>query len=276
MAVAARALVAAVVLVTAGCAGFGFGETDIAETATTPVAVPEGTTGGSPGVGPDGVGSPELLGQAHGAVLNGTGYTLRANRTAVYPNGTLHSRLSVGVHLAANRTYRTEITVAGGGAPVLLGRPPARATFWSDGDRFLRRLVRDNRTVHNEYTPPDSYAGTWRYWVRSVALDGRAPRDVAETLGAFRTTVENRSGRRYVVGTGLRGDQFRGTPVVDPANATLTARVTPRGFVPFYRVRYTTRTDAGDPVTVTRTIRYSDVGNTTVGRPPWYDRAVDG
>ncbi|WP_276273089.1 hypothetical protein [Haloarcula litorea] len=275
-----RAVLAVLVALTAGCGGFGFADIDSSETETvTPVAVPDDARGAyPPGVGPTGVTDPAALGWAHANRLENASYTLVVNRTERYRNGTRHSQLRTRVRLAADRTYLTDVAVRGAGGPVLLGRPPASATFWSDGDRFLRRLTRDNRTVYNEYTPPDSYAGTWPYWVRAVALDGRPSRDVSETVGEFRTETERRSGDPgvVVVGDGLRDDRFRGERVTEPADATLVARVTPDGFVRRYRVTYAARTDDGTPVRVTRSVRFSAVGNTTVERAPWYERAVEG
>lgn len=264
------------VLLSAGCAGFGGDLTGRSADTVTPAPVPENATAYPPGIGPEGVLNPRVLGEAHGDALNGTGYVLTANRTVRYPNGTLYSRLRVRVELAPNRTHSVRISTRGPGAPVLLGRPPASATFWSDGDRFLRRLERDDRTIYNEYTPPDSYAGTWRYWVQDVALDGRPADDVTQTVGAFRTRTvgATRDGTVTVGGTELRDDRVGDELVTDTANASLVARVEPDGLVRFYRVTYRTDTPDETTVHVTRTVRVEAVGNTTVGRPAWYDRAV--
>ncbi|EMA00719.1 hypothetical protein SAMN05443574_101141 [Haloarcula vallismortis] len=265
------------VVVTAGCGGLGFSGGDGSPTPVTPAPVPTDSATAYPaGVGPAGVTSPSLLGSAHGDRLNGTGYTLTMNRTVRYANGSLRSHLRVHVALDANRTYLTNISVRGHAAPVLLGRPPATASFWSDGDTYLRRLVRDNQTIYNEYDPPDSYAGTWRYWVHSAALNGRPAADVTRTVAPFhtRTTRSQQSdGTAYVI----RGDRLRenttSTTWAARENATLVAHVRQSGLVRYYRTGYTTVTDSGEPVTVTRTVRFTAVGNTTVGPPPWRDRA---
>jgi len=234
--------------------------------------------GGPPGISNGEVTSVQLLGRAHGTALNGTGYTVVSNRTVAYPNGTVRSQIHTRVALESDGTYLTDIAVRGPHAPVLLGRPPATATFWSDGDRKLRRLERDGQTIYNEYTPPDSYAGTWRYWVRSVALDGTPARDVTETFGSFRTlTVTEQTGAEtaYLLrGRGLRADGSVTGGTTDQTNATLTARVRADGLVTSYRVRYTARTADGERVRVRRVVRFTNVGETTVDRPAWYDRAV--
>jgi len=265
------------VIVTAGCGGFGFSDGDDPSASVTPAPVPTSSaTTYPPGVGSTGVTSPSLLGSAHGDRLNGTGYTLTMNRTVRYANGSLRSPLRVRVALDANRTYLTDISVRGHAAPVLLGRPPATASFWSDGETYLRRLVRDNQTIYNEYDPPDSYAGTWRYWVHAAALNGRPAADVTRTVAPFHTRTlqpQQSDGTVYVI----RGDRLRentsSTAWASRENATLVAHVTRSGLVRDYRTEYTTLTDGGEPVTVTRTVRFTAVGNTTVGPPPWRDRA---
>lgn len=265
------------VVVTAGCGGFGFGDNDDSPTPVTPAQVPTDSVTAYPaGVGSTGVTSPSLLGSAHGDRLNGTGYMVTMNRTVRYANGSLRSHLRVHVALDANRTYLANISVRGHAAPVLLGRPPATASFWSDGDTYLRRLVRDNQTIYNEYDPPDSYAGTWRYWVHTAALNGRPAADVTRTVAPFHTRTrqsQQPDGTVYVI----RGDRLRenttSTAWTSRENATLVAHVTRSGLVRDYWTEYTRVTDGGDPVTVTRTVRFTAVGNTTVGPPPWRDRA---
>ncbi|WP_424002362.1 DUF7537 family lipoprotein [Haloarcula salina] len=271
-----RYLLVAIVVVTAGCSGFAFDGGNGRVSTVTPAPVPSDDVGAYPvGLGPGGVTSPSLLGAAHADTLNGTSYTLEMTRTVRYANGTLRSHLRIEVALDANRTHFANVSVRGHAAPVLLGRPPASASFWSDGDVYLRQLTRDNRTIYNEYEPPDSYAGTWRYWVHTAALNGRPAADVTQTVAPFQTRVaraESGDGTEYVVS----GDRLRrgevGAPWSARRNATLAARVTEDGLVRAYRTEYTATT-GGERVRVTRTVRFEEVGNTTVGRPSWYDRA---
>lgn len=270
-------IVAVTLVLAAGCAGFGLGD---GGEEVTPAPVPE-TASLPPGIGSDGVVRPALLGRAHEATLEGTGYTLIATRTQTYPNGSLRSRLSVRIELAPNRSHRVDLSVRGPGGPVIIGRPPADATFWSDGDRYLRRLERDNRTVYNEYQRPDGYTGTWTFWVEAVALEGDPGEDVATTFGAVRARTVDRT-------TGADGTEVfvvRGTSLADPqtgeeptdwTDPVLLGRVESDGLVRSYRLSYTTALPDGPRVRVTRTVRFEAVGGTTVGRPPWYERAVAG
>jgi hypothetical protein len=269
-------LLVVAVVVTAGCGGFGLTGGDESSATVTPAPVPTSSTTTYPaGVGPTGVTSPSLLGSVHGDHLNGTGYTLVTNRTVRYANGSLRSQLRIRVAVDANRTHLATVSVRGPGAPVLLGRPPATASFWSNGDTYLRRLTRDNRTVYNEYDPPDSYAGTWRYWVYTAALNGRPAADVARTVEPFHTRT---AGARRADGTAyvIRGDRLRADPPSaaweSRDNASLVAHVTQSGLVRYYRTAYTMPAD-GERVSVTRSVEFTAVGNTTVGPPPWADRA---
>lgn len=269
-----KTLVVVAVAVTAGCSGFGLSGGADTPQSVTPAPVPTDSDTAYPvGLGPQGVTSPSLLGSTHGEHLDGTGYTLTMARTVRYANGSLRSHLRVQVALDANRTHLANISVRGHAAPVLLGRPPARASFWSDGDTYLRRLVRDNQTIYNEYDPPDSYAGTWRYWVHTVALNGRPAADVTQTVTPFHTRTvpaTQSDGVAYVV-TGDRIREGKTSAAWESrTNATLVAHVTDTGLVRHYRTAYT-RTHDGTPVRVTRTVRFDAVGSTSVGPPPWAD-----
>ncbi|MFC7194533.1 hypothetical protein ACFQL4_07495 [Halosimplex aquaticum] len=66
-----------------------------------------------PGVEPDGVADPGALAAAHAATLDGTSFTLIANRTVRYPNGSLRSDLDVRLELSASRDYHASASVRG-------------------------------------------------------------------------------------------------------------------------------------------------------------------
>ncbi|MFB6204908.1 MAG: hypothetical protein ABEJ05_00040 [Haloglomus sp.] len=275
------ALLLAVLLVSAGCSGLtGDGQ---ATDRLTPAPVPEST----PTDAPERLTAREVtdateLSQAHGARLTNTSFVLISNRTAVTPNGTLHSRLDVYLEAGASaQTYRAWISTAGPGGPVFLGQPPASASFWSDGETYLRRLTRGNQTVYNEFMPPFGYAGTRKYWIEVVALDGTAERDIVAAFGSFRTRVTGRTTVNgttvyRVVGTDALSDGFvdDNEDIVAARNARLVANVTERGLVRSYRITYRGTLPDGTVVDVVRRIRYRNVGNASVTDPPWYRRAI--
>jgi len=266
-----------VLVLLAGCAGFG--ESGPATPTVTPVGVedePEPVY--PPGVGEGGVFAPELLAAAHAERVNDTSYTLVSNRTVRYANGSVRSGIALRVRLAENRSYHADIRTAGSAGPIVLGEPPARAAFWSNGDRYVRAFGPPGNRTYNEFVPPDSYVASWRYWVGAAAFgggSGHAERTVRRTFEAVPTRVVTREGEgaetRYrLVGTDARSGSYAN--VEAPHNLTLRATVRADGLVERLELRYEGEVD-GSPVTVHRVIQYSAVGDTLAGPPAWVDRA---
>lgn len=281
-------------LVLAGCGGSGpfvdgpsDGSGDPGATPTvSPAPLPDATAEFPPGVSRRGVVVPDRLARAHETTIANTSYTVRSNRTVAYANGSVRSSLVVEVALARNRTFLATAATAGPGAPVFLGVPPARATFWSNGSVYVRRFTAGGETTYNQYDPGQQFAGTWRYWTRTVPFGGRSGRPgsfYAGTFGAVPTRVAGRttSGNASLVrlaGEGTRGS-VQGTPLdgggsLDAVrNVSLRATVGPRGVVRSLTLDYDATAD-GRPVHVRWTVHYRAIGETTARRPPWFDRAV--
>jgi hypothetical protein len=235
--------------------------------------------------------SPSTLADAHTAVLRGASYVVDSERTVRDDAGDLVSSLRVSVALAADRTYRATLSTAGPAGPAVLGQPPATATFWSDGERYLRRFTRDEETIYNSFQPPDEYVGTWYYWVRTVPFGGgyggpeRFYRDVFADV-ATDVADRFREGDHARVRLANEGDAPRtSTPafaldVADVAAVDLSAIVDERGFIPSMHLDHTgslsvESVEATREVAVEWTVHYRGLGATTVDRPPWYDRAVE-
>lgn len=272
-------VVVALVVLLSGCSGLTGGAD------STPTLTPADTPATSsypPGIDESGVVSPDALAAAHEERDDDLSYTLVSNRTVRFGNGTVRGEFRLRVALAENRSYLATISTAGAEGPVLLGSPPATATYWSNGETYARVLTRNGRTTYNTFTPPDQYAGTWRFWTRTVAFGGRsgyAGQTVRETFSAIPTRLD---GRERVDGTTrfrLTGGKATSTdfaaPEVDAVrNLTLVATVDRDGFVHHIHYRFDGRID-GVSVRVERTITYRDVGNTTVEKPPWLGRALN-
>ncbi|MFB6116986.1 hypothetical protein [Halosegnis sp.] len=267
-------------VVLAGCnapAGGGSVETP-AETAT-PAPVPADETL-APGVTREGVVSPESLAEAHTAALENESYTLIANRTERYANGTVRSGLDLRVELATDRSYASQAATTGPEGPVFLGRPPAGAGFWSNGSVYVRRLARGNSTIYNEFRPLDDGAGTWGYWVRTVPFGGEQADPTSFYTGVFRSIAIESIEQREANGTTayrLSGGKLRQasftSEFTDVRNVSLTATVTEQGVVRSLVLRFSGTTD-GATVDIEWRVRYQNVSATTVERPPWFDRAV--
>lgn len=272
-----RALLVSLCLVCAGCSlpGGPAGTPTEAEP-ITPAPVPA-NAGGAPGLGDDGVTAPRVLADAHATALTNRSYRLRANRSVRYPNGSVREQLTVDLRLGADRAYLVETATNGPEAPVFLGRPPANATFYSDGTTYLRKLTRDGETTYNAFEPVAG-AGTWQYWARTVPFGGEGANPRSFVLRTFRAvpttlaatpTVEGEQRYRLV---GNRTTAPFEADIAAPREVTLKATVTATGLVRSVSLTYEGYAD-GERVLVTRRVVYEAVGSTTVERPEWADRA---
>lgn len=276
-----RAPTVVVLVLLAGCGGLvADSEPGPDQETVTPAPVPT-DSGLPPGVDPSGVTGPATLSLAHGDTLAGTSYTLVTNRTVRRPNGSLRSSLSVDLRLSATRDYRAAVAARGPDGPVIIGEPPTEAEYWADDDLYLRRQQIDNRTVYSRYNASEEYVGTWRFWLGTVALNIDPETDLRRTVASFDTRVADRrtvAGREgvHLVGTSLAAEAFVDdqSDVSGVRNATLRAFAAESGFVRSYSVVYEADLPDGTAVRVRRSVRYRQVGNTTVGRPPWYEDAV--
>jgi hypothetical protein len=265
-----RALLLALAVTLAGCPAVGPGATP------TPGEYP-------PGVTADGVTDPAALADAHADRVENTSYTLVSNRTVRYANGTVASGLFVRVELAADREFLVTAATAGSHGPEFLGEPPSSGEFWSNGSVYVRALTREGGTTYNQFTPPDSYVGTWRYWRATVAFGGQDGHARETVRNVFTDVPTEVTGVRTVDGTavytvegeGATDSEFAKASNGPVGNVTLEAEVTEAGVLRRMDLSYVTFLD-GESVRVDWTVRYADVGATAVDRPPWFDRAVAG
>lgn len=282
-----QVLVTVLLAVLAGCAGF-LGSTPAAtpEPSVTPAPIPLTPEGIAPGITAHGVTDPSELADAHNAAMR-TSFTLSANQTTRSPAGTLIAQRTVTVKVAANYSrHSVAITVAGPEGIRLLGQPPARAEFWSDGHQFLRAYTRENQTTYNEYKPSLSTdgrtVGSTNYWVTTVAPGGQPWSDIQPLFRSFEPRLEtqvdapNRRVYRLSSSTVVRPDTLARAESMEVVQAgRFDAVVDANGLVRRYNLRYTGRID-GRTVIVTRRIRVTQVGSTTVGQPDWYGKATNG
>lgn len=275
--------VLALFVVLAGCGGLSPSPDPRRPTSTaTPAPVPTGGPGEvlAPGVTREGVVDAREVADAHVARLADRSYSLLVTRTTRYPNGTLRERLAMNLSLGADRSYVVDVETAGPRAPVVLGRPPASAAFWSNGSAYTRRLTRGNTTTYTTFQPTDG-AGTWQYWARTVPFGGRGgnPRGFfTRTFGAVPTRTTGRvaeDGTTAYTLVGRRATAPIELGVEDPREVDLRATVTAAGLVRSLSLRYVGTVD-GQPIEVTRTFRYERVGATSVERPAWVSRALSG
>jgi hypothetical protein len=242
--VSRRALVAAlclsVAVVAAGCAAPG-GSGDSAPTLTATDAT-----------------DANALIRAHTETLRSNSFTARSKTTARDANGTFRVvttqtwRVDPGRPVRASAT-RTHAVV--GDAPDRYEQRPDEVTAWRRGNETTVRVESGN----------DSRVRAVALLNSSVRLNQALHRQLLYGLSASRNaTVENvtRNGTRlYRVRAELNDTHVS-------SNASMTLLVDPGGYV---RQVETTRTVAyrSGPRVVTRTVRFSRIGETRVERPPW-------
>lgn len=299
---AAETALLAGLVVLAGCGGSGDA---VQQGGTlTPVPVPgdepSPTAAPPPGVAPAGVENPSALVTAHRDVLRGASYTVCRFERVTVADGTFLRERSTAVRIGPDRSRFHVVHAERGGWPTA---PPTRIELWSDGDTLLVAREPGSPAARYETHPAAVFDQ------RPAPFDDRAFEFVElsslPTIRTFLAAAETRIARETgdgepgfrVTGSADRmdGGALPGTPAGaagrgnDSAirNVSLDARVTPEGFVSEFRVRYDAvapgaadategGTADGVPLRVTRTVRYADVGATTIDRPRWYRAATNG
>lgn len=269
-----RATLLALVVLLAGCPAFG-GDGSTATLEATPAPVPADRPF-PPGVGPDGVADPAALAGAHSAVVDNASYTIVSNRTIRAENGSLRSLLAVTTRLARDRTYLVSARTDGPQGPTLLGSPPSRAGFWSNGSVYLRAVPGPNGTTVNRFQPPDNFVATWRYWRSTVPFGGQEGHDDVTFRTLFRSVPTEIVSRETTAGTTryrLVGREALNAAFAKAGQGTidgvrLVAVVREDGLVESVDLEYI-RGGADATIRVDWSLRYENVGSTSVGGPPW-------
>lgn len=269
-------LCAAVVL--AGCNGFAPGDDESPSRTVTPAAVPtdEPTSTAvprlAPGLAEGGVTDAFALGEAHASVLDDSSYTLHEEFTVEYANGTAYNRGSTHARLAANDSRYYVLRNASG---LLFGGGAFARAIWSNGERVL---VADTTNESTSYDSPRNVEGESVPPREALAIDPTKRQQLYAYLGSVETRVtgtETRNGTALhrVESTGVTNPAAFEIQWTDPRDFSLVAFVDSRGLVHEYRLDYTASLD-GTPVEIHRHVRYTNLGNTTVERPFWYDAAI--
>jgi hypothetical protein len=229
-----------------------------------------------------------VLGDAHAAALEGRSYELATTRTVYGPDNKLRSSLSLDVSVGSGSRYLARAATAGPAAPVLLGTPPASARYWSDGELYLRAFDGPDGTTYNTFEPPSRQTSTPGFWVETVPFggaSGSARRYFGTVLGAVPTALVDEtpgdpdrfllvSTRDRPTGAGDRLARVLGLETVE--TVAFTVRIDGRGLVRWFRGLHTgAAADGTGRRTVHRTVTYAGLGETTVDRPAWYDRALE-
>jgi hypothetical protein len=253
-------LLGALVL-TAGCQSL-LGDGLVGDATPTPTE----STVFAPGVTEHAV-SPTRLGTAHRRDLQDRSYTLTVTTAARYPDGhrlTIRHTRTIGGDGSRHHEMRAE-----GEPRYVLSVPPSAVhraeEVWSNGSVSYTMLRKRGLT---------SYYRNGSVSENSAVFDATAFLD-AYVAGAERLSVRELEGDgaiRYRIDAVDRN----GTPTPDD-DVTASLVVDTFGLIHRFHVRAPTESFVSyrDGGTVTITVRYTDVGNTTVTRPDWVETAID-
>lgn len=297
---ALRAVALAVLVVTAGCSGFasspqadGDATTTAPEQATSTEEVaatdrttaPEETTTTAesetdaelaPGLTERGVEDAMALVGAHRERLGGESLTIDALTVERYENGTVRNESRQTTRTAANRTrYRILVNTT---APNGITGADGEGELWANGTHVFHARETNGTTNYSLFFDARSEPADTRDYLRGDLTS-------SDRLLVLFTAFESERVERVDDGNAAAPERYRVTAsdlahpdfVADGSaveNATLEAVIESDGpdsaFVREYAVRYETEID-GETVRVTERIEHSDIGETTVERPEWFD-----
>lgn len=259
-----RALAVAALVVLGGVGG----ATALSTTATHANEPPRtGVAGPPPGLSHDGVTDPLALADAHDRALRNASFAISTTFTYRRPNGTLLGHGTASSRVApGGASFYTVRSQANRNATRPLGVAHYETEVWSDG----------NRTLTARHLP----GGSVTYRDRSDIASSLRPDTEWEAMYAAFSTVNTTVVSRFERnGTTLYKVVSTSGPDPDSAYADdeaydVTALVGADGVVRTFELTRRTTFDGG-PAILTRTVQVSDVGDTAVERPTWYQRAVE-
>lgn len=270
-------LILTLALVLAGCNGLALGGDETQTSTLTPADVPTDEPTPTPvpqlapGVSGEGVTNPFMLAEAHAAILENTSYTHYENITARYANGTVYTHGTTHTQSAANDS---RFYIVQSGASIAIDRTD-RLSIWSNGERVIVAQTSNNSTSYfiprssdREPLPP-----------QEVSTGGTSSERIGALFSSAKTRVvgqEQRNGTTVsrVAATNVTNPTVTERRWQDPRNVTLWALINSQGLVREYRLNYTATLN-DSTVRVSRQIRYTNVGDTTVERPTWYAEAIE-
>jgi hypothetical protein len=254
----AHSLALALIVVLAGCAGFGGGEPTVDET-VSPVPVPTDAPEFSPGIARDNVAA-EVVAGTHERRLSETNYTFVSRQRVVGSNGTMWVTNRTRAIANDRGAYSGRIDRRVNEFP--LGRFAAPIEYWGNESVYASRRILSERT---------SFYG----WSRSDETEEFTSLPLIErTLSATRLSVVERPDGVTLVGSSLRDPAELPSPpyLQNPRNVSLTVVLSERGVISRWRLTYDATLD-DRTVRVRRDARLTDIGSTTVRRPDWVDAA---
>lgn len=200
------------------------------------------------------------LAEAHRDALRNQSFTATTTITVQYANGTAALRQFSRTQIDSETGTVLLRQTAGGSDPPRFGVPvDGVVDWWANESGSVYRTTHENGSV--EYSEWPS---------RSVPRIEQATRweDVAALLSALDARYVDGEDGDTVVATGSDVQVTYG----EPSEVTVTARLSDGDHLHSYTVSYRA-TRNGTPVQVTRTVRFTNVGETSVEQPSWVSEA---
>ncbi|WP_135854188.1 hypothetical protein [Halorussus salinus] len=225
-----------------------------------------------PGVNESGITDPLALVDAHQRALGNTSYTVSTSATYRRPNGTLVAQEYTVVRVApGGDSYSAVRTQTVANDTRWFGGERSHLAVWAnETDAVVAEKPSGAETTYHWTSPSRVRLGPTSQWERLYATVGAGDAEVVGQVERDGTTLT-----KLVSTPSL---WFSKNETADSATAKLpsefTALVDSQGVV--RSMQTLRRTIVEDRrVVVTRTIRVSEMGNTTVERPGWYQQAAD-
>lgn len=257
-----------------GCSGFlpSSGDTPTTSPAPVPTTSPGSTPqeGLAPGLTEQGIENLSALKAAHLSVLTNTWYTAHTTKTWNYANGTLRARQNSTRRVApGGARYHVAIRIEGPARETVVAGTLTHYDAYKEGSDLYVRLRNETSTRYRHATSRDN-GSTTRVFRLFEGLDMRVTGEVSR---AGRTLYRLESANvtdahRVALAAGLH-------PEDELHNVSVQALVDRRGLVQEHRLRYTYTATDGTVQHGVWTVRYQNLGTTSVARPAWYADAVE-
>jgi len=229
----------------------------------------------APGVDSTGIVDPLELSEAHERYLRNRSETVHLTRTNRYQNGSLRDRTVQVTKVTPDRDRFYTIVSVNGPKARFFGAG-GRGEYWSDGDRLLQRLVRQNQSAYGVVEPEDYNPQLSQPLIPSP---GGGQVYFLSTLGTFDLTNQfTRNGTVYYrlkLREITQPDALAASEsVYRPRNVSLILLIDQNGVLRRFVLSYTA-VQGGTTLDVRLTGEHKHIGTTSVVRPTWYLRAIN-
>ncbi|WP_157971714.1 hypothetical protein [Halorussus litoreus] len=240
--------------------------TDSAESAISPPQANE--TAFPPGVNESGVTGPLALATAHRETLGNTSYAAVTTITFQRPNGTVVAEATTITRVeSGGESFSVATTGSQSNASAPLGVDHYRSERWvNETTVVVADTLRSEEPTYRQVNRENSLTGPDANWELLYGAFGTGETIYVGQVERGGTTLHK------IVSTPSRTEATDGP--VDGTTYDFSALVDSEGVVHNFQTTQRSTLE-GETVVVTRTMRITEIGNTTVERPDWYEQAVE-